>query len=165
MKTIRANCFETNSSSTHSITIESKSKALKHDDNLLVIDGVLRPDNLASSTAYREINDGDGHILYATTEDQKAALLICHILSLRNYGDENETLLNLAAKHLVKICGYKSVKIEEVRYRTFYNHDDGGSTYLDDIKSADDLEQAVIDHIMNVVINDDAIVTDSSIPT
>ena len=172
MKTIRTNCFETNSSSTHSITIESKSRYLKEDKTLLE-DGVLIPENLRYTSAFRE-SSGDGHTLHATTRDQKAALLICHISSLDGAGrcDKKvaKQVLVIAKELLIELCGYEDVSVENLGYTLFSCYDEQNSTYLDVILGeadysktidTDDVRKGIRKHILSVVLNDDAIIIDS----
>ena len=175
MQTIRTNCFETNSSSTHSITIQSKSNVMK-DDMDVVIAGVLHPQNLRHSSAYRGVAYGDGHTLQARTRDQKAALLVCHIASIDPYYFNPKsgavTLMKLACDLLVKYCGYVDV-ITKVDRNPFnaYSED---TTYIDEImgdREGVDVEGDIADitarvekHILDVVLNNDMIVFDEETP-
>lgn len=164
MKTIRTNCFETNSSSTHSITIESKTSVMNEDG--LVINGELIPDKLCFTSAYHETKYGDGHTLHAITRDQKAALLICHIISIYE-DDESATkskMLEAAVEQLIASCGYSSVKTVDVKYRPFYGYVENGSSYLSDIASSGNIEEGIANHVHDVILNDDVIVIDTENP-
>lgn len=182
MKTIRTNCFETNSSSTHSITITSKSKALRA-ESPLVENAVLIPVNLKETSAFRESGcDGDGYTLHAFTTDEKAALLICHIESLSCTGRTSNQvcrrLLKETVDALIRLVGYADVKTSGLNYSIFsaYSED---STYIDDLlgynhyvddNEIDDNEAyenfvaRVEDHIRNVVLNDDIMIIDCENP-
>jgi hypothetical protein len=158
MKTIRSNCFETNSSSTHSVTIvSSKNDAFAE----LVIDGVLHAGNLGKTSAYRS-SASDGYTLYASSTDQKAALLLHHLKSVKDYAydvDVDIEALTLLAQEMLKVkLGYTG--FEEFRYSFPYSSEDGG-TYMDDIINSEDPAEALDRHIKNVVLNPDTTIIDS----
>lgn len=72
MKTIRQNTFETNSSSTHSITIINRSDFREEEG--LYVDGVLYPSKIKISKEYGY--GGERQIYKASTIRQKMALLV-----------------------------------------------------------------------------------------
>ncbi len=165
MRTIRANCFETNSSSTHSVTIQSKSKT-KSGNAQLVIDGILRPENLRYTPAYRS-GSGDSHTLHAGTCDQKAALFIHHLKSLQDYGydygDHDEAsikkLINFTVEQLISRLKYVGINTS-FSYSFGYASEDN-DTYIDTILDADVPEDAIVDHIFSVIMDDDIVIIDS----
>jgi hypothetical protein len=147
------------------------------EDKDLVIDGILHPENLRYSSAYRSSGyGGDGHTLHAVTRDQKAALFICHISSLERNGKCSDSvmkrMLKIAETHLIERCGYSSVRLADLGYTPFSCYDENDSTYIDDILGeADyvdsfdgagvDITANIVDHIEKVILNDDAIIIDS----
>lgn len=139
------------------------------DDKDLVVNGELIPDNLRYTSAYRETNYGDGHTLHAVTRDQKAALLICHILSTSDYGSATKAnkakMLEAAVAQLIIGCGYESVKTANVSYSPFYCSEEEGSTYLDDILESGNIEEGIANHVRDVVLNEDKIIIDAENPT
>lgn len=158
MKTIRSNCFETNSSSTHSVTIiSSKSDPFAE----LVIDGVLHAGNLGKTSAYRS-SASDGYILYASSTDQKAALLLHHLKSVEDYAcdvDVDIEALTLFAQGLLQTNhGYSG--FAEFNYTFQYSSEDGG-TYMDDIINDEDPAEALERHVKNVVLNPNKTIIDS----
>ena len=87
MKTIRHNTFETNSSSTHSITVISKSKE-SHGRKHLVIENRLFPENLAYSGAYTSIDEYcyDGRVINAHSLEEKISLFLNYLFDItQNY--------------------------------------------------------------------------------
>ncbi len=161
MKTIRANCFETNSSSTHSVTIQSKSR-IKRDDKQLVVDGVLHPENLRSTSAYRNDNR-DGHSLHAETKDQKAALFIHHLKSVEDYSEWDSVVVSGIFKYvieqLIAQCGYTGINTK-FNYNFPYSNEEEGGTYIDNIFDDEDPQGQVLAHIHGVILNDDMIIID-----
>lgn len=161
MKTIRTNCFETNSSSTHSVTIISK----RDDDKKpLIKDGVLYPQNLRYCSAYRSDSQG-GYSLHASTVAEKAALLIHHILSYENYSDDSEGISE-AVDHVINelVHAYqvfKAIDMSDV-HSAFNGAADEDTTYIDNMMSLteDDRKAALDDIIRNIVLNDDKIIVD-----
>jgi hypothetical protein len=158
MKTIRSNCFETNSSSTHSVTIVSSKNDAFAD---LVIDGVLHAGNLGKTSAYRR-SASDGYTLYASSSDQKAALLLHHLKSVKDYSYDCdvdiEALTVLAQDLLSAKLGYTG--FAEFNYSFHYSSEDG-DTYMDDIINSKDPGKALERHIKNVVLNTDKTIIDS----
>lgn len=172
MKTIRTNCFETNSSSTHSVTIASK-KALNDQAMPLVVDGLLIPGNLSYTSAYREIESGDGgHSLQCTTYEQKAALLLHHLRSIGKWRSEiKDELFDQALKEARQQIINFSTTIEDVDLdfnSCFFADDESGRTYAESILNEDsDIESVktkLIEHMQDVVANDDIVVLDEDNP-
>jgi hypothetical protein len=117
MKTIRTNTFETNSSSTHSVTIGKKNKKVGGKE--LVEDGVLHPSRLSGYTN----SVGESTFTVADTKDKKAAILIHWVESFfengqyDTTGDETswskfEKETRTTVLEIVKeLCGYTDIKI------------------------------------------------------
>lgn len=166
MKTIRSNCFETNSSSTHSVTILSKEKGeTACSERPLEKDGVLYPANLRFTIAYRE-DTRDGYSLYASTTAEKCALLIHHIKSLRDYCYQKSDIEGILVFVINQITSYhglfKEVNLDTFRDSNFVCSDED-VTYLDEIMRLDKSkrETAMDFFIRNTVMNDDMIIVDS----
>ena len=164
MRTIRTKCFETNSSSTHSVTIESKSKK-KHDDSDILMDNVLIPKNLRFTSAYRE--DGrDGYTLHAETRDQKAALFLHHIKSIKNCYWGEDDVAEKAEKMFATACHYLMVHCKYANIETEFNYgfdgfDNEEKTYVNHILDASNMEVAVLNHVTSVILDDDRVIIDA----
>lgn len=76
MKTIRKDVFETNSSSTHSISIINKG-TIPYATYKLCVDNILYPKELESYQIEVKSNYNDDYILSCDTKDKKTAL-VCH---------------------------------------------------------------------------------------
>lgn len=124
MKTVRQNVFETNSSSSHSITIYNKNDPKRKAGKLprpLEVDGVLYPDRL---TDYRtSISDIEGaEYTYGTcdtttcdTKDKKASLFVQGLYSESEDGYLDETLYNELLEILRKELGYSAIVFDPSR--------------------------------------------------
>lgn len=179
MKTIRHNTFETNSSSTHSITIINKNDVKETSRRYaeLVVNGILYPGNLKGSVAYVPLENGydDGWIVTATTRDQKAALLLQHAKSWLSdqweskYDDTTiKNILNYIREKLIgSASGYSDV---DLGFETDFDHyGEESDIYINAIfdENQNNLEKVfslIDDHIANVVNNDDMIVRASNEP-
>ena len=177
MKTVRQHTFETNSSSTHSITIVNRTDVKSTNRNYLEVqkDGILIPANLKQSAAYVPIDTGydSGFILTASTRDQKAALLLHHAKSYmveswdRTFDDEESTkILQFIRDYLVQPQGiYLDVDLDFSP--DFDAYSETGKCYIIDIlnnKNVDEIFSALAKHIDEVVLNDDMIVIASNEP-
>jgi len=163
MKTIRDNTFETNSSSTHSVTIRTKSSC---DEAKLLVDdqGRLVPWNLGSHTTCVE----ETYITICETKDKKAAILV-DWLTYRLVTEElaKETVAK-AIEILVEKCGYTG--IDRSHGETAYNFrssadyvGESDDEYLEDLKS-DDFE-SFEKYINLVVLNDTKEIVDMDVPS
>lgn len=114
MKTIRTNTFETNSSSTHSLTIQKKS-AKKSGTLPLVIDGVLHPENLSNYTNHF----GDSSILSCDTPDMKAAILMNWVFSV--YEDEYDDVVDEEEEGYLEKDVWLEKVVELVKEKMKYN--------------------------------------------
>lgn len=167
MKTIRTNCFETNSSSTHSITILSKKNSeTVSSTRPLEKDGVLYPANLRWTNAYRDDNR-DGYTLHASTVAEKTALLIHHIMSLRCYGEYEKEHIDRAlgavigaVTNVYKI--FRSVDMTDLKDFNFNCSSEDETTYLQLImeKGIDEVEKEIVLFIHSTVMDDDKIIID-----
>ncbi len=158
MKTIRANCFETNSSSTHSVTISSKSKSSKRATNPLVTDNVLDPSNLNDY----EVGAGDNSFLNCDTVDKKAAIVV-HWLTcqFKEREDLTQEQYDKALNILAGAAGY--TKIKPLKYYNFYPDGEysgsGDEDYINEM--GDDDFEPFKKFILDVVLNDDMEIVDS----
>lgn len=169
MKTVRHNTFETNSSSTHSITILNKKD---FSQKSLLIDNVLHPENLKFTPAYSRNETGYGRssTLTAETRDQKAALFINHMISfLREshydlpdwINGKTEEALKHITESLMLHNGYSSINTD---FTPVFDHYYDGDCYIDDFHDCSDFENFIMkidEHISGIINNDDTIIKDS----
>ena len=85
MKTIRRGVFETNSSSTHSISIEKIGASKGRDPKPLLENGILNLDNLEN---YENNLDYRGYILTCETFETKLAVVASWIKNLDYFSEE-----------------------------------------------------------------------------
>ena len=100
MKTIRKGVFETNSSSTHSISIEKIGASKGRDPKPLLENGILNIDNLSS---YENNLDYRGYILNCETFETKLAVVASWINNLDYYRDE--IMLEFEKEFNIKVIG------------------------------------------------------------
>lgn len=179
MKTIRTNSFETNSSSTHSITI-SNVDLLEPEFDLLVEDNILYLERLSNYRVKESMRSfyPEGYEraweTVARTKHTKAALLISYLFSLFEGGDKDgEELFKYAIEVIRTTCGYSEIKIPYPFYPivSYYR--------WDEIQTSEDftLEDCVgesysgkimldsnklIKFINNVILDDKKIIADKS---
>jgi len=169
MKTIRTSCFETNSSSTHSITITSKSAQTP--GKPLEENGVLYPQNLRFVESYR--SDGcDGHSLHASTVAEKTALMIHHLKSVSEYADVTAKDAKDAVQYVIDSVTlthglFTKVDVSDMKYSSFSAYSEDGDTYVDRLfeedLSKDERYLAIDKFIRDVVLNPDKIIIDSEV--
>lgn len=130
MKTIRNNVFETNSSSTHSITI------LQQTFNLIDENNILHPENLTYD--YNEV-------IKANTKNRKAALF-CHY-----FADviSNKDNLSEIFKILSNDLGYNEINI---------NFESSFSPFDDD--DWFNFDQMNIDKVIKIILDDNLSILD-----
>jgi hypothetical protein len=171
MKTIRHNTFETNSSSTHSITIINKNDVVPDKTGYaqLVIDGVLHPGNLKNTFAYVSLQNSneEGWILTASSRDEKAALLLHHVKSYlsdewdRSYSSEEVSrVLEFIRSYMTTLSSqrYADVVLDFSPDFGHYSEEDPYVHTIMDNENIDDVFTLLINHINDVVNNDDMIV-------
>lgn len=170
MKTIRHNCFETNSSSTHSITIIDR-KSLKEPSKsvpaLLTQDLILNPGNLSDQPCYSDLSYGDGgHSLTASNRLEKAALFCHYVKSTVDYWEEEnqQTIKDYTTAILKESLGYSGVNWDFYDEFSIYSEDD--DNVFSDIKENDveNGKAAIFGFLQDVVLNDDVVVKDEEIP-
>ena len=167
MKTIRENCYETNSSSTHSVSIVNKSKLdAKRDKKELVIDNVLYPNNLTSTNAYIETSMGDGHIIQCRTKYEKGAMMVLHLREMTSSGDVDELIFDQVVTKLKIALDLKDIDTSFECGAAYYSEDDYEPQYLDGLKQSDALfASGKIDTIItDIVLNEDAVIVDEESP-
>jgi len=110
-RTARQNCFETNSSSVHSLTVKSKIEHEKLPN--LVQDNVLYPDVFyAKGRSYKDDDCWyiyDGTSWTANTKDEKAALLFLYL----NYDDIAKDRKQYLVNQAKLMLDYKDVILGE----------------------------------------------------
>lgn len=119
MKTIRNKVFETNSSSTHSISIESNLSYGEIFEN-----GILYLQRLENCK--QDINDD--YIVTARTRDEKIAFVISYLLSILESEEYPEYINKLKTMYNISM-------IDETKYIPIYNED---NLEIDDMISAID---------------------------
>jgi hypothetical protein len=154
MKTIRTNTFETNSSSTHSVTIQTKGSGKSNRNKPLVDDqGRLVPKNLSSYT--RSV--GDATFTTCETKDQKAAIVINWLRSRIDDSDISEETVTKATEILVKKCGYTGV--DEYNNYDFYPSTEwgicGDDDYIEKIEDELTITLTSFEKFIDDVILDD----------
>jgi len=176
MKTIRHNTYETNSSSTHSITIIDKA----HDRNSktrraeIFADGILYPANLSRSEAYTHIPTGEeGYVLKCYTPHQKAALTVHYLNACDEWvkWDSDDTI------DAEDYARFKSEAIEILKEQLqltdivdwkecngFYYNSENGSCPIIKILEDEDRIGAFNKYITDVVLNDNMLMIDEDIP-
>lgn len=107
MKTIRNKVFETNSSSTHSISIESN---LSHGE--IFENGILYLQRLENCK--QDINDD--YIVTARTRDEKIAFVISYLLSILESEEYPEYINKLKTMYNISM-------IDETKYIPIYDED------------------------------------------
>ena len=107
MKTIRNKVFETNSSSTHSISIESN---LSHGE--IFENGILYLQRLENCK--QDINDD--YIVTARTRDEKIAFVISYLLSILESEEYPEYINKLKTMYNISM-------IDETKYIPIYNEE------------------------------------------
>jgi hypothetical protein len=165
MKTIRKNTFETNSSSTHSLTIERKGTKAKTALQPLVDDGVMYYERLDTHTKHF----GESSILCCDTGDMKAAMLIHWMFEFIENGEDDGIYDEDSGFDLEKwkkdvlelICskmGYKSISdYDAYDYSAYTEYCDGPDIDWTEVDS-------IAKFIDEVVLNEDMEITDSDTP-
>jgi len=159
MKTIRTNTFETNSSSTHSVTIQTKGRKNKKILEPLVENNILYPARLG---AY-ENSAGESSFLCCDTKDMKAAV-IAHWIDCRKEDDLSEVTGKKAEDLLVSLCGYNGLDWEGGSYQ-FYpttEYDAGDEDYYRDLLEGE--THTFERFVKNVVLDDTQEIVDSDSP-
>lgn len=148
MKTIRNGVFETNSSSTHSISIQKiGARNLNKVPRSLLIDNILHPEYLSDYTEVVVTYD-EGYITTCRTKEEKASLLI-HWLAY-NYKWENLPFEDFD-RYILKIqetAGYSSINTDFDS--DFYPSDDNETFILDD-ESIDNYISIILDPTMEII--------------
>ena len=174
MKTIRTNCFETNSSSTHSFTIVSKKDIITDGRGILVQNGVLNPGELRNTSAFHKLEYGDGGFsLQAKTFEEKASLTLLHLSNVECDEDATKSLLIEYTKDLIVNSnrGVTSVNYNNKdRYYGFYCYDeDGRRTYIQQIEQQHEsdtlaMKEIIKKHFVEVVLDDDKTMIEEDTP-
>lgn len=161
MKTVRHNVFETNSSSTHSVTITTKSAPKPgKTPRELVVDGTLYPMRLSDySTSFGY----DGSNLNCDTKDKKAAIVANWILSCKEYGNIEDTDFKVYIRFLREKCGYLTIDFEGDSYSSYnpYDENDGSQFSL---SGDEDEDYAVLEEALKNILDDDIVIVDTDSP-
>jgi len=176
MKTIRHNTYETNSSSTHSITVINKKE--ERPSNLvyapILENNVLYPKNLNKSEAYTEISTGEGgYIIKCRTSYQKAALTIHYINGMYEYikydglGDIKDEAYAEFKKTAFDILqtrlGLNSIEEADAAWHYSVYSENGKCPLVPIIESEDPIS-AFEKYVTDIILNDDIIIIDEDIP-
>jgi hypothetical protein len=164
MKTSRESTWESNSSSTHSVTISSKSKAGDKGQKPLVTDDVLDPSNLRSY----EVSIGESAFLTCDTTAKKIAIVV-HWLHSRleessyDKGEDifTEEKYNQAIYMLTLAGGYVNIKpLKSYDYYPSSEYVDAGDEdYMYDLSKGN--YNSFKKFILNVILDDDTEIVDS----
>jgi hypothetical protein len=142
MKTVRSNCFETNSSSTHSITLESNTNAISADFPSLAQDNILYPARINDENiraAFHTTNKGGygscSWTFTANTKSSKAALIVHYIYSILSSEEIDEEQLADVMCSLASYMGYDSIDLGPDTFYDVYSirRYDGDATYSAEI--------------------------------
>ena len=158
MKTTRSSVFESNSSSTHSVTISTKGASSKQPVRPLVTEGTLNPSALKDYS----VSLGEASVIVCDTRDKKAAI-VCHWLE--NSEDVSEETKQAALELLKTLCDYTAIlTIKPYAYYSPYNEydDNGDAAYAADLRD-DDLE-SFERFVKDVVLDYDKEITDATYP-
>lgn len=155
MKTIRKHVFETNSSSTHSIIIETIGVE-KESTKPLEIDNVLYPERLSQYRVDIEYSEG-GHTLICDTKDKKAAL-ICHWISCLFWEKDSGDKIEQWYSYLSEKLQYDRISFLSYRDSQYYSCDED-NCYLDDNFTEEDL-----DKLIEIILDDSRRIIDTNIP-
>ena len=153
MKTIRNSVFETNSSSTHSITIGSKVEPTNPKIEPLVVDGILYPSRLIQREQSLDLGYDNLTTTVCSTKDEKAALLVNWLYyTYYEYEDISyEECLNKISLIKEK-CGYCDIDL--FLYSDYYPHDDGENI----------LEKYSLEELIDFVLDSEVKIMDQTIP-
>jgi hypothetical protein len=175
MKTIRHNTYETNSSSTHSITVINKKhdRVTKARTAPILTDNVLLPANLGQSEAYTTIETGEGgYVLKCRNSYQKAALTVHYLNDIEEYvkydsgsmtSEQYESFKTTALNFLKESLGLDGIQSPE-DCKDYYNYSEDGTSPIIGVADADDPIEAFKKYVADIVLNDDIIIIDEDIP-
>ena len=123
-KTIRKNVFETNSSSTHSISIvDSNEKSYLS----IVDEQYIYPSRLYQYEYYIESGEG-GHILRCDTKELKTVIVLHWLRALKEYNDIDSDLY-IKLEELVEENIQLKINWEEKASYDYYPSDEGDFSY------------------------------------
>lgn len=181
MKTIRTNCFETNSSSTHSITIQAGPQNLETPP--LSENGILYPARIDDDEIRKLLfkaptkwSDSREWVFTAASRDTKAALLAQYAYSILDSDDDlNEELLAQVMCTIASYTGYDSIDFGKDFYCRYsisaYSeeiYDTDFETFLDTFARSFVTNKITVDlqrlglAVQAIVLNDDKVIVDSS---
>ena len=161
MKTIRQNVFETNSSSTHSVTIQTKGNPKTGKVKRPLVEGnTLYPFRLHDySTSFGY----DGSNLQCDTKDMKASIVYQWILDRQSNGDIEDDQYKEYKKYFQEKLGYLIIDIEGADYSDYSPYSEDGDFSFDlDGDSENDYE--ILDQMIANILNDNIIITDCDAP-
>lgn len=158
---IRQNCFETNSSSTHSVTIRNRSK-VPDNHKPIFEDGVLFPKRL---NQFSHDIGCDGSSLVCNTRDMKAAMLLSWIQNAfeEDYSSNLEDVSkDTYIDYVLETLGYSGVNFEDDKW----GHSPNGE-YDDDnftLQGEWEEDKETIDKIIGYVNDDNIEFADEDLP-
>ena len=154
MKTIRTQTFETNSSSTHSVTIDKMSAKYEKPVRPLVTDNILDARALDDYT----VSFGESSYTVCDTKDKKAAIVYNWITGGEAYEAEPETI-SAAVDLLRTMCGYDAIKPDCTYFYPRGEYDDADYLFRSDFENGN--LESFKTFIQNVVLNDDMEISDT----
>lgn len=170
-KQIRSGVFESNSSSTHSVTIRNKrSPKDPKPTRELVKDNILYPNVL---TDYTMSFSYDSSSTCCDTKDKKAAIVCNWVNNATEYAfyddgkrdlNKRKTFVAEVLQKFVKACGYDGVDVDNLS-NNFYSSSEYGDDPLPNIEDGDEIEdfKNAVMALVEIVLDDDMIIEESDI--
>lgn len=186
MKTIRTNCFETNSSSTHSVTIETSTSLVLdiNSDDALVDNDILYPELLNHADILKQMKVVNKNprdrvwITKAMTRNTKAAMLVHYLYSFfdddwNDKGNDNKKMFEHALDIIKVYCGYADISIPDEFWSMYSLSEFSGEEYDDEFTPPHFLgcsisqkkminNEGLVDFIQNVIMNPTKTIVDCS---
>ena len=155
MKTIRKGVFETNSSSTHSITIGSKVEPKNPKIQPLVVDGILYPARLSQREQKLDLGYDDLTTTVCSTKDEKAALLVNWLYYIYYDYEEIQYDEYLEKCNFIRDkCGYKHIDVDNIDSDYYPSDDDRGDIF----------KQYTLEELLDFVLDDEVKIMDQTAP-
>ena len=162
MRTIRKNVFETNSSSTHSISIIDSSTL--NQSRPITDNNYIYPNRLADYSFYIESGEG-GHSLRCNTKELKSALVLHWILSLSYENIINPGLFYQLNKLIADNLGLE-IDWENNEYADYYPYSEynNDNVYNFDSCKSDDEFIEKINGLITIINDHNTMIVDEDIP-
>lgn len=162
MRTIRKNVFETNSSSTHSISIIDSSTL--NQSRPISDNSFIYPSRLNDYSFYIESGEG-GHSLKCNTSELKSAIVLHWILSLKIENQINSELCDKLQKLIADNLGLE-IDWENSNYPDYhpYSEYDRDNTYNFDLCNSDEEFIDKIKDLIDIINDYNVMIVDEDIP-